>query len=204
MDDSTRSLIAASIDRSSQVIGSLAGHADRLAAICGVVVNALKRGNKVLTIGHGGSAADALHMAEELVGRFDADRAPLPAVCLAADPTLLTCIANDYGFPAIFPRQVQALGQKGDVLVIFSTSGNGQGLSRAAEVAAEKGVTRIALLGKGGGALRGRCDHELIVESAETARIQEAHTLILHIVLEAVDRQFAPGAPGAPEAGGAA
>jgi len=144
-------------------------------------------------MGHGGSAADALHMAEELVGRFDADRAPLPAICLVADPTLLTCIANDYGFAAVFPRQVEALGRQGDVLVIFSTSGNGDGLRRAADAAAQKRVKTIALLGKGGGGLKGRCDYELIVGSAETARVQEAHTLILHLILEAVDRRFAGG-----------
>jgi D-sedoheptulose 7-phosphate isomerase len=183
-------LILASIRRSAAVIGSLSAQSDGLSAICRAVVDCLDRGGKVLTMGHGGSAADALHMAEELMGRFDADRRPLPAVSLVADPTLLTCIGNDYGFTAIFPRQVEALGRQGDVLVIFSTSGNGEGLCRAAEIARRQGVVVIALLGKGGGQLKGRCDHELVVDSRETARIQEAHALILHIILEAVDRHF--------------
>ena len=183
--------ITDSIRKSAAVITSIDAQAERVARISSAVVKCLEKGGKVLTMGHGGSAADALHMAEELVGRFKSDRPPLPALCLAADPTLLTCISNDYGFTEVFPRQVTAHGQKGDVLVIFSTSGNGEGLSKAAAEAKSKGVTTIALLGKGGGALKGMCDHELIVESSETARIQEAHTLILHLILEEVERQFA-------------
>ena len=182
-----------SIRRSAGVISSLEGQAGRIGTICDVVLDSLSRGGKVLTAGHGGSAADALHMAEELVGRFAAERRPLPAVCLAADPTLITCIANDYGFVQLFPRQVEAHGRAGDVLVIFSTSGNGEGLRKAVEVAKGRRVRTIGLLGKGGGGLRGLCDHEIIVASDETARIQEAHTLIMHIVLEAVDRKFAGG-----------
>lgn len=189
----THEPILASIRRSADTIASLSRQAAAIATICDTVVAALQRGNKVLTCGHGGSAADALHMAEELLGRFLGDRRPLPAVALVADPTLLTCIGNDYGFEAIFPRQVEGLGQRGDVLVIFSTSGKGEGFKRAAEVARNKGVTTIALLGKGGGPLKPLVDHALVIEGDETARIQEAHTLVMHIVLEAVERAFAPG-----------
>lgn len=187
----TRGEVIASVRASAVAIASLEQQADALAGICDAVVAALRQGNKVLTAGHGGSAADALHMSEELLGRFKADRRPLPAVALVADPTLMTCIANDYGFEAIFPRQVEGLGGRGDVLVIFSTSGNGDGYQRCVDVARDKGVTTVALLGKGGGPLSGRCDHELIVDHDETARIQEAHTLILHVILEAVEREFA-------------
>ena len=183
--------LQSSIQRSAETIGSLGGQVDQLAAICEAVVGALRQGHKVLTAGHGGSAADALHMAEELVGRFISDRQPLPAVSLAGDPTLLTCIGNDFGFEQIFPRQVQALGRPGDVLVVFSTSGQGEGLLRAVGQARARDMITIALLGKGGGALKGQTDHELIVAGPETARIQEAHTLILHLVLEAVEREFA-------------
>ncbi len=187
--DSIRQQLADSIRASAAVLSSLADQADRLSAICDAVVAALRSGNKVLTMGHGGSAADALHMAEELVGRFDKDRRPLPAICLAADPTLMTCIVNDYGFEHLFPRQVEAHGQEGDVLVVFSTSGNGQGLRRSIEVAKRKGLVSVALLGKSGGMVKGLADHELIVASQNTARIQEAHTLILHLVLEAVEHE---------------
>ncbi|QNN24871.1 SIS domain-containing protein [Planctomycetales bacterium ZRK34] len=183
-------LLNASIQRSAAAITSLADQVATLDTLCDTVVGALSRGNKLLTLGHGGSAADALHMSEELVGRFDADRRPLPAVCLAADPTLMTCILNDYGFAEIFPRQIDALGQAGDVLVIFSTSGNGDGLERAARMASQKKMASIGLLGKGGGSVASMVDHALVVDSAETARIQEVHTLILHLILEAVDRQF--------------
>lgn len=186
--------IRQSVEASAAAIASLADQADAIASIAEAVVTSLKAGGKVMTMGHGGSAADALHMSEELLGRFDKDRRPLPAVALVADPTLLTCIANDYGFDRVFGRQVEGLGRTGDVLVIFSTSGKGEGLRLAVEAANAKGVTTIALLGKGGGPLKGQCGYELIVASDSTARVQEAHTLLLHLVLEAVDRVFAqPG-----------
>jgi D-sedoheptulose 7-phosphate isomerase len=181
--------ILGSIRRSEAVIATLAEQAERLATICDVVVDCLKAGGKLLTCGHGGSAADAQHLAEELTGRFNADRRPLPAISLVTDPTLMTCIANDYGFDAIFPRQVEALGQRGDVLVVFSTSGKGEHLRRTVEMAQSRGVITIGLLGKGGGPLAAMVDHALIVADDETARIQEAHTLILHLMLEAVERE---------------
>lgn len=190
MRDSDQPILA-SIQRSADTIASLSRQTLQIGTICDAVVAALKNGNKILTCGHGGSAADALHMSEELLGRFISDRRPLPAVALVADPTLLTCIGNDYGFEAIFPRQVEGLGQRGDVLVIFSTSGKGEGFKRAVEMAKNKGITTIALLGKGGGPLKPLVDHALVVDGDETARIQEAHTLIMHIILEAVERAFA-------------
>ncbi len=180
-----------SVNNSAVVISSLNDQADTINEITNAVINALKAGHKILTAGHGGSAADALHMSEELLGRFDKDRRPLPAVALVADTTLLTCIANDYGFNKIFPRQVEGLGQPGDCLVIFSTSGNGDGLKNAVQIANQKKMTTIALLGKTGGDLNNLATHQIIVQSDQTARIQEAHTLLLHIILEAVDREFA-------------
>ena len=141
---------------------------------------ALASGNKLLTAGNGGSAADALHLAEELVGRFDKERPSLPAVCLCADPTLLTCIGNDYGFDRLFSRQVEGLGKPGDVLVVFTTSGNSPNLTLALDAARAQGLKTIAVLGKTGGAAKGKADHEIIVPSKVTARIQEVHTFILH------------------------
>ncbi|MBI1372725.1 MAG: SIS domain-containing protein [Phycisphaera sp.] len=186
----THADIVDSLRTSSAVIASLESQADTLAAICDAVVGALQNGNKLLTAGHGGSAAEALHMAEELLGRFKSNRRPLPAVALVADPTLMTCIANDFGFEALFPRQVEGLGQPGDVLVIFTSSGNGDGFLQAVDVARGKGMISVGLIGKDGGPLAGRCDHELIVAHDETARVQEAHTVILHVILEAVERAF--------------
>ena len=155
-----------------------------------ILVGALKNGNKILTCGNGGSAADALHMAEELVGRYKLNRRPLPAICLAADPTLLTCIGNDFGFENIFSRQVEALAQENDVVIAFSSSGDSRNLVRVLESARRNRAITIALLGKSGGAMRGGADYELIVPSQETARIQEIHTLILHCWLERIDAEF--------------
>jgi D-sedoheptulose 7-phosphate isomerase len=147
----------------------------------------LSSGKKLLTAGNGGSAADALHLAEELVGRFEKERPSLPAVCLNADPTLLTCIGNDYGFDRLFSRQVEGLGQPGDVLVVFTTSGNSRNLIAALDAARQKGLRTIALLGKSGGAAKGNADLEIIIPSQNTARIQEIHTFILHCWLSLIE-----------------
>jgi D-sedoheptulose 7-phosphate isomerase len=151
------------------------------------IIDSLLRGRKILTCGNGGSAADALHLAEELVGRYEKDRRPLPAICLNADVTALTCIGNDYGYEHVFSRQVEALGGDGDVLVGFSTSGNSPNVVAAFRCAKERGLTTIFLGGKDGGLAKGLCRHEIIVPSSTTARIQEVHTFILHQWLEAID-----------------
>jgi D-sedoheptulose 7-phosphate isomerase len=151
------------------------------------IKRSLSSGGKLLSIGNGGSAADALHLAEELVGRFDQERPSLPAIALCADPTLLTCIGNDYGFEKLFSRQVEGLGRPGDVLVVFTTSGNSPNLIAALKTARGKGIKTIALLGKSGGAARGIADHEIIVPSEIGARIQEVHTFILHCWLTLIE-----------------
>jgi D-sedoheptulose 7-phosphate isomerase len=153
------------------------------AAIC----HSLKTGGKLLTCGNGGSAADALHLAEELVGRYRIERRALPAICLNADPTAITCICNDYGYEKVFSRGVEALGRRGDVLVGFTTSGNSANVLAAFEAARVRGVITVLLSGKDGGNARGSCDHEIIVPSANTARIQEVHTVVLHQWLELID-----------------
>lgn len=151
------------------------------------IQRALAAGNKLLTAGNGGSAADALHLAEELVGRFDKERPSLPAVCLCADPTLLTCIGNDYGFDRLFSRQIEGLGRPGDVLVVFTTSGNSPNLNLALETARARDLMTIAVLGKTGGAAKGKAHHEIIVPSDVTARIQEVHTFVLHAWLSRIE-----------------
>ncbi len=151
------------------------------------ILTTLKRGNKLLTCGNGGSAADALHLAEELVGRYKAERRGLPAICFSADVTALTCIGNDYGYEATFSRQLEALGKTGDILVGFTTSGNSSNVLAAFRLAKKLGITTVFLGGKDGGAAAGLCDMEIIVPSATTARIQEVHTVILHQWLEAID-----------------
>ena len=151
------------------------------------IIDSIRRGGKLLTCGNGGSAADALHLAEELVGRYHIERRALPGLCLNADPTAITCICNDYGYEQVFARGVQALGRQGDVLVGFTTSGNSANVIAAFHAAAKLGLTTVLLAGRDGGQARGLCQHEIIVASNNTARIQEVHTFVLHQWLEAID-----------------
>lgn len=160
---------------------------DEVERVSQAILDSLLNKGKLLTCGNGGSAADALHLAEELVGRYKAERRGLPAICLNSDVTAITCIGNDYGYDSIFSRQVEALGNRGDVIVGFSTSGNSPNVMAAFKKAKEKGILTVLLGGKDGGKMKGLCDFELIVPSNTTARIQEVHTLILHQWLEAID-----------------
>jgi len=173
-----------------QTLQSLSAQEATFERIAASAINTLKAGGKVLTCGNGGSAAAALHLAEELVGRYNRNRRSLPAICLNADPTLLTCIGNDFGFDEVFARQVEGLANRSDLLVCFTTSGNSTNILRALESAKGKSVATVALLGKDGGRAKGKADLELIVNSSDTARIQEAHTLILHALLERIERQL--------------
>ena len=156
-----------------------------------LLISCLQSGGKLLTCGNGGSAADALHMAEELVGRYSKDRIALPAICLNSDVTVLTCIANDYGFDAVYSRQIQGLARRGDMMICFTTSGNSQNIIKAIEQANKMGLITILVTGKDGGRAKGLCELEVIVPSNVTARIQEIHTLLLHQWLEFVDAQYA-------------
>lgn len=148
----------------------------------------LEAGGTVYTCGNGGSAAEALHLAEEIVGCYaDRARPALPAMSLAADPTAITCIANDFGFEEIFARQCRAhLGER-DVLVALSTSGNSPNIVRAIDVARERGSLVIGLLGKDGGQCASVCDHAIVVPSNDTAHIQEAHLVLVHLICQALE-----------------
>jgi len=153
----------------------------------------LKRGGLLMACGNGGSMCDAMHFAEEWTGRFRKNRAALPAIAFS-DASQLTCIANDFGFDAIFSRSVEAYGKSGDLLVAISTSGSSPNILAAIEAAKKKGITTIGLLGKGGGKARGMVDVPIVVPRAETSdRIQEVHIKVLHIVIEAVERRMFPG-----------
>ena len=154
-----------------------------------LIVDRLKRGKTIFACGNGGSATDSMHLCEELVGRYRDNRRPLPAVSLNTDSSVLTCIGNDYGFDAIFSRQIEALGKEDDILVGFSTSGNSENIALAFEKARSRGVTTILLSGKDGGKIKAIADHSIIIPSDNTARIQELHTFILHAWLELVENQ---------------
>ncbi|MCR4418637.1 MAG: D-sedoheptulose 7-phosphate isomerase [Clostridia bacterium] len=158
-----------------------------IAEAAAVVAEVVTGSGKILFCGNGGSAADAQHIAGELVGRFLKERWPLPALALNGNTSVLTALGNDYGFEEIFARQVAALGQPGDVLVAISTSGNSPNVLRAAEVARAKGMKVIGLTGAVGGKLKPLCDLCLCVPSASTPRIQEMHILVGHIICQLVE-----------------
>lgn len=160
---------------------------EKIEVAASVLAWALKTGKKVLFCGNGGSAADAQHLAAEFVGRYLLEREGLPAIALTTDTSILTAVANDYDFANVFARQVQALGNNGDVLIGISTSGNSPNVVRAIEVAKAKGLATIGFAGQGGGKMRELCDVCFAVDSKVTARTQEMHILMGHILCELLD-----------------
>ena len=148
-------------------------------------------GNKVLICGNGGSNCDALHFAEEFTGRFRKERRALPAIAIS-DSSHITCVGNDYGFDYIFSKGVEAYGKEGDMFIGISTSGNSGNVIKAVEKAKELGMKTVALLGKDGGKLKGMCDYEFIIPGETSDRIQEIHMMILHIIIEGVERIMFP------------
>jgi D-sedoheptulose 7-phosphate isomerase len=178
------------VEDTCRTLQALASQEDTFQKIAAAAVASLKSGGKILTCGNGGSAADAMHLAEELVGHFRNHRPSLPAVSLVADGTLLTCIGNDYGFDQVFSRQVEGLANTNDLLVCFSSSGNSPNILNALAAARAKNVKSVALLGKGGGPAKGKADFEIIIANSDSGRIQEAHTLILHALLEVIEREI--------------
>lgn len=155
-----------------------------------LMFTALSNGNKILACGNGGSAADCQHFAAELVGRFERERLPLPALALTTDSSIMTAIANDYSFQEVFSKQVQAFGQAGDILLAITTSGNSQGILNAVDAALERDMRVIALTGKGGGELGQKltdADVHICVPHDRTARIQEVHLLTIHCMCDGID-----------------
>jgi D-sedoheptulose 7-phosphate isomerase len=165
---------------------------DQILSALDISVQALKRGNKLLFAGNGGSAADAQHWAGELVSRFYYDRPGLPGIALTTDTSILTAIGNDYGYDYVFARQVEALGQPGDVLYAISTSGNSRNIVRAIEAARAKGVQVIGFTGQGGGQMAELCDLCFRVPSGETPRIQEGHEALGHMLCALIEAEMFP------------
>ena len=162
-----------------------------LAKAADLIEQCLRAGNKLLVCGNGGSASDAAHFATEFVVRFMKDRPAYPAICLTGDGGLLTAAGNDYGFDEIFARQVAAFGLPGDVLICLTTSGNSRNVKRALEEAKARKLKTIAFLGRDGGSTVGMADVDLLVASDSTARIQEAHKLLLHVLCETIESRLA-------------
>ncbi|PYT84287.1 MAG: phosphoheptose isomerase [Acidobacteria bacterium] len=182
-------LIEASIATKQDLLGS-AETLSTIAEVSELLVSALRQGAKVLLFGNGGSAADAQHIAAELVGRFAFNRPALPALALSVNSSCVTAIGNDYGFDQVFMRQLEALAQSGDVAIGISTSGNSANVVQALVAAKKKGLRTVALTGQTGGELLDKADHCICVPSKETPRIQECHILIGHILSELIEREL--------------
>jgi D-sedoheptulose 7-phosphate isomerase len=183
--------LLARIDGSIAAVESLRERIDDLAAIAEAVIACLDEGGTVYTAGNGGSAAQAMHLAEELIGRYRGDRPAQRAICLNADSTALTCIANDFGYERVFARQCEALLSERDALIVLSTSGRSANVINALETARQRGATTIGLLGGDGGRCLERCDHALVVAGGDSAHVQEAHQVAVHLICEAVERHLA-------------
>ncbi|MBV8738028.1 MAG: D-sedoheptulose 7-phosphate isomerase [Alphaproteobacteria bacterium] len=163
-----------------------------LAAIAEVTANALTGGCRLLLVGNGGSAADAQHLAGEFLGRFNYDRAPLAAVALTTDSSVLTATSNDYGYEEVFARQIRGLGKAGDVLFALSTSGRSRNILRAIEAARDKKLTIVGLTGRSGGEMRRHCDICLLAPADSTALIQQIHMIAGHIICGIVEERLFP------------
>jgi D-sedoheptulose 7-phosphate isomerase len=167
---------------------------DSLIEACRMISESIRGGGKLMICGNGGSAADAQHMAAEMVGRMLVERNPLPAMALTTDTSNLTAIANDYSFDQVFEKQVLGLGRSGDVLLAISTSGNSKNVLRAVEAARKKGIRVISLTGGSGGALKGLSDLNLnVAGGSNSSRVQESHIFAVHSLVDVMDRFFLKG-----------
>lgn len=165
-------------------------YSDKIEEAVNLILSALKNNKKILLCGNGGSATQASHIAAEFIARFKKERKALPAIALTTDLAIITAIGNDYGFDKIFERQIEALGNKGDVLIALTTSGNSPNLIKAIEKSRTIGIKTIGFLGKDGGKLKNAPDTEILIPSDNTPKIQEAHLTILHIICELVENKL--------------
>ena len=186
---STSSLNRAIVD-CVRVLESLKDIEPQVSSAADLIGECFRTGNKLLMCGNGGSASDASHFATELVVRFTKDRRALPAICLTSDSGILTAAGNDYGFDKIFARQVAAFGRANDVLICFTTSGNSKNVLLALEEAKARKLKTIAFLGRDGGSTTGISDIDLLVKDNSTARIQEAHQLLIHVLCEIIEARM--------------
>ena len=195
MDNPARSFIRAEVEKTAVMLqalladNSMMAEVERVAQLC---VAAIQRRNKVLFAGNGGSAADAQHLAAELVGKLAYDRPGLPSLSLTTDTSILTAIANDYGYDHVFERQINAIGIPGDIFIGISTSGRSKNLVKALIAAREKNITTVGMTGAGGGDMLALCDICLPIPSAETQKIQEGHIVLGHIFCGLIEQMLFP------------
>ena len=187
MIDSIRQAVADSIELKKSFFRD---NEELIARVAGEICASLRNGNKILLYGNGGSAADAQHIAAEWVGRFQRERGPVPAIALTTDTSILTAVGNDYGFDQIFARQVRALGRKGDIAMAISTSGNSPNVLLATEAAGELGMVTVGLTGRDGGKLSAKVRYHLNVPHVLTARIQEVHIMVGHVLCQLTDENL--------------
>ena len=187
MSNDAKLILENAIAAATEAIGSLAQLEPHIGRAADLVSECLRAGHKILACGNGGSAADAADFTTEFACRFIQDRRPYPALNLSQGGSLITATGNDYAFEEVFARQVRAFGQTGDVLLALSTSGNSPNVVRVLEQARSDGLKSIALLGRNGGRCKGMADVDLIVGAEATARIQEAHKFLLHVICEIVE-----------------
>ena len=181
-------LLDTAVSELTRLLPSLAALEPQMSQLAEAIMDAWSRRGKVMTCGNGGSASDAMHLAEELIARFQKNRRALAAIALC-DPTAITCAANDFGFEQIFSRQVEGLANAGDVLIVFTTSGNSPNVLRALEAAKKQGVRTAGFLGRDGGKAAAMCDIPIIVPAQTSARIQEGHKVLYHVLCAWVDQR---------------
>jgi D-sedoheptulose 7-phosphate isomerase len=188
---SSSEILKSAVAAARETLQSIPDLAAQVESATDLIEQCLRAGNKLLVCGNGGSASDAAHFATELVVRFTKDRAAYPAIALAGDGGLLTAAGNDYGFDEIFARQVAAYGKENDLLICLTTSGKSKNVVRALEEAKTRKLKTVALLGRDGGSTIGLAEVDLLVRGDSTARIQEAHKLLLHVLCEALESRLA-------------
>jgi len=187
--DAIKATFQASIDTKQALINDTK-RLEELLEVAGVASSTIKAGHKIMLCGNGGSAADSQHIAAELIGRFEKERSSMAAIALTTDTSALTAIGNDYGYDQVFSRQVEGLGQSGDLLIGISTSGNSKNVVKAMEVAQSKGIRTVALVGdKPDGTMQAIADYVLAAPSTNTARIQECHILMMHTLCQLVESE---------------
>ncbi len=161
-----------------------------ISLIASIIMETINKGGCIFWCGNGGSASDCQHLSAELMGRYERNRIPYKSLSLNSDTAVITCVANDFGYENLFARQLYALGKKDDLIIVLSTSGNSENINRVLDQAKKKEIKSISLLGKGGGLIKNKADYSLIINSNNTARIQEMHTLVGHIICEIIDKEL--------------
>ena len=185
--------IRKTLEQTAELHTALAAQAGEIERLARLIIEALSAGRRLYVMGNGGSAADAQHMAGEMVGRFLAERRALPCVALSTDTSILTSVGNDYGFETVFRRQVEALVGEGDVVLGISTSGNSDNVNLALEEARRRGAVTLGLIGGDGGRMAGLCEACVCVRAGDTPRVQEGHQTIIHIICALVESSLCGG-----------